>query len=121
MCAGIGRKGSGEGSAQQVVAGARFQEQLLVGGQAGGVGEKHAESDVAAAGIGFTALVGHKLGDDAEYGSFEFEKAALVKDHRHGGGGDGFGDGGQVEESGGTNAKIPILWKTRHSRELLCT
>jgi len=67
------------------------------------------ESDVAAAGIGFTALVRHKLGDDAEYGSFEFEKAPLVKDHRHGGGGDGFGNGGQVEESGGTNAKFPIL------------
>ena len=82
-----------------------LEEQLLVGGQAGGVGEEHAEGDVAAAGIGFAAGVGHEFGDDAEYGSFEFEQAALVEDHRHGRGGDDFGDRGQVEESVAVTAR----------------
>ena len=110
MCAGIGRKGSGESGAQQVFAGARLEEQLFVGGQAGGVGEEHVERDVAAAGIGFAALVGHKFRDDAGYGNFEFEQAALIEDHRHRRGGDNFGKRRQVEESGRLHFRIPALW-----------
>ncbi len=69
------------------------------------MGEQHAEGDVAAAGVEFAAGVGQEFGDDADHGGFEFEQAALVEDHRHGGGGDGFGDGGEVEEScGGVTA-----------------
>ena len=71
-----------------------LQKQLLVRGQAGGMRQQHAEGDFAAAGIGFAAGVGKEFGDDAGDGGFEFQQAAFVENHRHGGGGDGFGEGG---------------------------
>ena len=118
--AGIGREGSGEGGSQQVFARARFEEQLLVGGQAGGVGEEHAEGDVAAARIGFAAGVGHEFGDDADYGGFQFEQAALVEDCVAVVVATTVGQGSEVEESRGRdvlfsafNVKIPTLSQER--------
>jgi len=74
------------------------------------MGEKHAKSDVAAAGVGFFAGIGHEFGDHADYGSFQFEEAALVEEHRHGGGGDWFGQRGQVEEScGGRKGRVQFV------------
>lgn len=55
------------------------------------MGEKHAEGDIPAVGVGFVAGVGHEFGDDADYGCFQFEEATLVEDHCHGGGGDWLG------------------------------
>ena len=72
----------------------RLQEQLLVGGQAGGVGEEHTEGDVATVGVGFAAGVGHEFGDDSDYGGIENEETAVVEDGGGGGGCDDFGEGG---------------------------
>ena len=68
--AGIRRKGSGEGGSQQVVAGVLLKEQLLISGQACGVGEEHAEGDFAASGVEFATGVGHEFRDDADYRGF---------------------------------------------------
>ena len=51
------------------------------------MGKQHAEGDVTAAGVGFFAGIGHEFGDYADYGGFQFEEAAFVEEHCHGGGG----------------------------------
>jgi hypothetical protein len=85
-----------------------LEEQLLVGWQTRRVGQEHAEGDVAAAGIGLAAGVGHEFGDYSNYRSFEFELTAFVEEHRHCGGGDWFGQGREVEESRGRD----VLFRT---------
>jgi len=83
-----------------------FEKQLLVRGQAGGVGEEHAEGDVAAARVEFAAGVGQKFGDDSGYGGIQFEESAFVEDGSHGGSGDWFGEGCQVEDRAVFHGKI---------------
>jgi len=60
--------------------------------------QQHAKSDVATARIGLATIVHHEFGDDADDRSFEFEEPALVEEHRHRCGGDGFCDRGYVEK-----------------------
>ncbi len=65
------------------------------------MGEQHAEGDRAAPGIGFVARTGHELRNGSGYGCIKLQQSAFVEDHRHGCCGDYFGDGRQIEESGG--------------------
>jgi hypothetical protein len=55
--------------------------------------------------------VKQEFGNDASDGSFQFEQAALVEDCGHGGGGDDFGEGGEIEQRGGfdfmANVRMP--------------
>ena len=73
------------------------------------MGQQHAKGDVAAARIGFAAIVRHEFGDDADDRSFEFEQAAFVEEHRHRGGGDGFCERGEVEERCRLDVNVPTL------------
>ena len=44
-------------------------------------------------------IVACKFGDDGGDGGLQIQQAALVKNHRHGGGGDGFRDGGEIKDT----------------------
>jgi hypothetical protein len=85
------------------------------------MGEQHAEGDIAArvASVIDQNFGAEKFGDGAGDGGVEFEQSALVEKHRHGGGGDGFGEGGEIEECGDFNVRIPtqangvLEWGTR--------
>ena len=104
---GIGGERGGECGTEEFVARARLEEQFFVRGQAGGVGEQHAEGYVAAAEIGRSDV--GEFGDSANDGGVELEKAAFVEDGGHRCGGDDFGKGGEIEERGGSDEKLPTL------------
>ncbi len=57
--------------------------------------QQHAQGYGAA-----TRVVASKFGDDGGHGRFEVEQSTLVEDHGHRCGGDGLGDGRQVENAG---------------------
>lgn len=85
---------------KEFIAGAGAQEKLFVCRKAGRVGEEHAQRDLIAARV----LTG-KLPDDRDQGHVEIEEAALVEEHRHGRGGQDFGQGREVEERDGSGLR----------------
>jgi hypothetical protein len=113
LCAstGFGRKWHREGCTQEFVARVALKEQLFVSRQARGVSQEHAHRHVLAARIGFAAGVDEEFRDGAQQRRVEFEKASFVKECSHRRGGDGFGDGGEVEQG---------RWRNFGRRRLVC-
>ena len=60
--------------------------------------QQHPKRNFIAAGV-----LGSKFRQRSDYGSFKVQEAALIKDHRHGGGRDDLGEGGEIEHAFGRN------------------
>ena len=78
---------------------AQVRKKLDVAGQAGTVREQHAEGDALFAAAGLHA--DDKAGEDVAEAGVEVETAARVEEHGSGGGGDDFGEAGEIEDGGG--------------------
>ena len=57
--------------------------------------QQHAHGDLLA-----TRIVGLEFGHHRGHGQVEIQKAALVKDHGHTGGGDDLGEGSEIKDAG---------------------
>ena len=60
---------------------------------------------------GSLVRVREKFGNDGCYWSVEIEQTALVEDHRQRSRGNDFGEGSEVEESGGVDRRVPTSGK----------
>src|SRR5437868_6883452 len=93
MRTGIVDKRRGVSSSQEFVASAGAQEKLLVGGQAGRMGEQHAQGYFIAPGV-----FARKFTKDGDQREIEIQQAALVQDHCHGSGSHDLSERGEVKQ-----------------------
>lgn len=96
--AGFGFERELQGGAEERVGGGAGAEKLDVAGQAGTVGEEHAEGDALFAAAWLHA--DDEAGEDVAEAGVEIELAARVEEHGGGGGGDDFSEAGEIEDGG---------------------
>ena len=94
--AGVIGKRHGKGGCEKFVASAGAEKKFLVGGEARGMSQQHAEGDFVATGI----LAG-EFSDNRDQGQVEVEQTALIEDHCHRGRGNHLGEGSKVEKGCG--------------------
>lgn len=89
---GSGLEGHTHGGGGDGIASGGLEIEFAMGGQAGGMGEQHSYGDRLATGI---ERVG-ELREEVDDFGVERKLVAVVEEHRHGGGGDGLGERGEV-------------------------